>query len=130
MSGSNSEKTISHFEKMGGTYIQCGDYLIPNLTLPEQKEYEIGIWGMQYMDFLKEHHKALYYNLRNSCKLHEHVYEVEQRARNMFDDLVEHFAKKEGVTEQLKEEDAMLWVRKMNNIRNRAKEIVFAEVFV
>lgn len=110
MSRLNNEKDLSHFEKMGGTYIQCGDYLIPNLILPKQKEYDIGICGMQYIDFLKEHHKALYYSLRNSCKLHEHVYEVEQRARNMFDDFVEHYAKEEEVTEQLKFADAMVWV--------------------
>ena len=130
MSESNNKRPLSHFERMGGTYTQVGDYFIPDLVLPEQKEYDIGIWGMQYMDFMKEHHKALYYSLRNSCKLHEHVYEVEQRARNMFDNLVDQLAKQEGVTEQLKAEDAMLWVGKMNNICHRVKEIVFSEVFV
>ena len=107
MSETYNERTLSHFEKMGGTYIQCGDYLIPNLSLPEQKEYDIGVWGMQYIDYMKEHHKALYYSLRNSCKLHEHVYETERRARNMFDDLVEHYTKKRELLSNLNL--LMLW---------------------
>ena len=130
MSESNNERPLSIFERMGGTYTKVGDYYIPDLVLPEQKEYDIGVWGFQYMDFLKEHHKILYTSLLTSCKLHEHVYETEQRARKMFDDLVDQLAKQEGVTEQLKAEDAMLWVGKMNNIRHRAKEIVFSEIFV
>ena len=82
------------------------------------------------MDFLQEHHKILYTSLLISCKLHEYVYETEQRARKMFDDFVDQLAKQEGVTEQLKAKYAMLWVGKMNNIRHRAKEMVFAKFFV
>ena len=124
------EKTVSEFEKMGGTYIQCGDYLIPNLGLSDEEEYEIGGWGMRYRQFLKENHQGRYEWLIMSGKLLKHLAEVDQRARQMHDQLVEHFAKQEGVTEQMKSEDAMLWVKKMNNISNRATEIVIDEIFV
>lgn len=120
-------KTI--FEKAGGTYTQVGDYILPDL-LPaeEEKEANIGIWAMQHKQYLKQHHKVLYYNLLTSGKLNSYLADIEQQAQNLFSRLVKDLAEKENVTENLKATDQMLWVRKMNNIRNRATEIVNADI--
>lgn len=120
-------KTI--FEKAGGTYTQVGDYILPDL-LPaeEEKEANIGIWAMQHKRYLKQHHKVLYYNLLTSGKLNSYLADIEQQAQNLFFRLVKDLAEKENVTENLKATDQMLWVRKMNNIRNRATEIVNADI--
>ena len=120
-------KTI--FEEMGGTYTQVGDYLLPDLKLPEEeKQANIGVWGMRHKRFLKENHRVLYANLMTSGKLVAYLDEVEQQATAMFLRLVKELAEKENVTEELKSTDQMLWVRKMNNIRNCATEIVNAEI--
>jgi hypothetical protein len=120
-------KTI--FEKAGGTYTQVGDYMLPDL-LPaeEEKEANIGIWAMQHKRYLKQHHKVLYYNLLTSGKLNSYLVDIEQQAQHLFSRLVNDLAEKENVTEELKSTDMMLWVQKMNNIRNRATEIVNAEL--
>ena len=120
-------KTI--FEKAGGTYTQVGDYILPDL-LPaeEEKEANIGIWAMQHKRYLKQHHKVLYYNLLTSGKLNSYLADIEQQAQNLFSRLVKDLAEKENVTEELKASDMMLWVQKMNNIRNRATEIVNTEL--
>ena len=120
-------KTI--FEQMGGTYSQVGDYLLPNLTLPtEEKQANIGVWGMRRKRFLKENHRVLYANLMTSGKLVAYRDDIEQQATAMFLRLVKELAEIENVTEDLKATDQMLWVHKMNNIRNRATEIVNAEL--
>ena len=119
-------KTI--FEQMGGTYSQVGDYLLPNLKLSEEKQANIGVWGMRHKRFLKENHRVLYANLMTSGKLVAYLDDIEQQATAMFLRLVKELAEKEGVTEKLKAENQMLWVQKMNNIRNRATEIVNAEL--
>ena len=120
-------KTI--FEKAGGTYTQVGDYMLPDLLLAEEeKEANIGIWGMRHKRYLKQNHKVLYYNLLTSGKLNSYLADIEQQASNMFSRLVNDLAEKENVTEGLKATDMMLWVQKMNNIRNRATEIVNAEL--
>ena len=120
-------KTI--FEEMGGTYSQVGDYLLPNLSLPtEEKQANIGVWGMRHKRFLKENHRVLYANLMTSGKLVAYLDDIEQQATAMFLWLVKELAEKENVTEELKAIDQMLWVQKMNNIRNRATEIVNAEL--
>lgn len=120
-------KTI--FEQMGGTYTQVGDYLLPDLKLPEEeKQANIGVWGMRHKRFLKENHRVLYANLMTSGKLVKYLNDIERQATSMFLRLVKEFAEKEGVTEELKATDQMLWVQKMNNIRNRATEIVNAEL--
>ena len=106
------------------TYTRQGDYNLPNLTLPEQDDREIGIWGQRRSRYLKEHHKVLYYNLLTKCKLHDHLADINEEATEMYDKLVKQLADKEGVTERLKAENQMLWIRRMNNIRNRATEIV------
>ena len=120
-------KTI--FEQMGGTYTQVGDYFLPNLKLPEEeKQANIGVWGMRHKRFLKENHRVLYANLMTSGKLVAYLDDIEQQATAMFLRLVKELAEKENVTEELKVTDQMLWVQKMNNIRNRATEIVNAEL--
>ena len=120
-------KTI--FEKAGGTYTQVGDYILPDL-LPaeEEKEANIGVWGMRHKRYLKQNHKVLYYNLLTSGKLNSYLADVEQQAQDLFLRLVKDLAEKENVTEELKASDMMLWVQKMNNIRNQATEIVNAEI--
>ena len=120
-------KTI--FEEMGGTYTQVGDYFLPNLKLPEEEtQANIGVWGMRRKRFLKENHRVLYANLMTSGKLVAYLDDIEQQATAMFLRLVKELAEKENVTEELKETDQMLWVQKMNNIRNRATEIINAEL--
>ena len=121
-------KTI--FEQMGGTYTQTGDYMLPELSLPaeEEKEANIGVWGMRYKRYLKQKHKVLYYNLLTSGKLNSYLTDIEQQAQNLFLRLVKDLAEKENVTEELKSTDKMLWVQKMNNIRNRATEIINAYI--
>ena len=105
-----------------------GDYCLPNLTLPAEEERPIGVWGQRRLRYLKQHHKVLYYNLLTSGKLHSHIADVEEQAQELFSRLVKEYAEKEGVTEQLKSADQMAWVRKMNNIRSRATEVVNSEV--
>lgn len=120
-------KTI--FEQMGGTYTQVGDYLLPDLKLPkEEKQANIGVWSMRRKRFLRENHRVLYANLMTSGKLVTYLDDIEQQATAMFLRLVKELAEKENVTEELKSTDMMLWVRKMNNIRNRATEIVNADI--
>lgn len=119
-------KTI--FEQMGGTYTLVGDYYLPDLKLPEEKQVNIGVWGMRHKRFLKENHRVLYANLMTSGKLVEYFDDIEQQATAMFLRLVKEIAEKENVTEKLKASDQMLWVQKMNNIRNRATEIVNAKL--
>ena len=120
-------KTI--FEQMGGTYTQVGDYYLPDLKLPEEeRQANIGVWGMRHKRFLRENHRVLYANLMTSGKLVTYLDDIEQQATDMFLRLVKELAEKENVTEELKVIDQMLWVQKMNNIRNRATEIVNAEL--
>lgn len=118
----------SLFEVHGGTYTMQGDYRLPNITLPAEDERPIGVWGQRRLRYLKQHHKVMYYNLLTSGKLHSHLADTEEQAQVLFSRLVKEYAEKEGVTEQLKSADQLKWVRRMNNIRNRAAEIVNAEV--
>lgn len=120
-------KTI--FEKAGGTYTQVGDYMLPDL-LPAEEETQanIGVWGMRHKRFLKENHRVLYASLMTSGKLVTYLDDIEQQATDMFLRLVKELAEKENVNEELKATDMMLWVQKMNNIRNRATEIVNADI--
>ena len=120
------------FEQTGGTYTQAGDYMLPDL-LPaeEKKEVNIGVWAMRHKRYLKQNHKVRYYNLLTSGKLNSYLADIEQQAQDLFLRLVKDLAEQEKVTEELKATDMMLWVQKMNNIRNRAREIVNDEmVFV
>lgn len=121
--------TDTLFEQLGGTYTQTGNYLLPDLSLPTEKETgNIGVWALRHKQYLKQHHKVLYYNLLTSGKLHSHLADIEEQAQQLFLRLVKEYAEKEGVTEKLKADDQIFWVRKMNNIRNRAAEMVNNEV--
>ena len=118
----------TNFENIGGSYTQQGDYLLPNLTLPGENQRQIGVWAMRHRRYLKSNHRVLYYNLLTSCKLDDYLADVEERAKSLFKQTVKSLAEQEQVTEKLKAENMMLWVRKMNNIRNRATEIVNEQV--
>ena len=115
-------KTI--FEEMGGTYTQVGDYFLPDLKLPEEETKPIGVWGQRRKRYLKEYKRATYTTLHTSGKLNGYLADIDEQAEKMFSLLVEEMAKRESVTEQLKTDNQLEWVRKMNNIRNRAMEIV------
>lgn len=119
-------KTI--FEQMGGTYTMQGDYYLPDLTLPAEEERPIGVWAQRRLRYLKQHHKILYYNLLTSGKLQSHLADVEEEAQTLFLRLVKQYTEREGVTEQLKAENPMEWVRRMNNIRNQVIGIVINEL--
>ena len=110
------------------TYTQQGEYLLPDLQLPEQKNVEIGIFGQRHKNYLLNHHKIRYYNLLTSCKLAEYLADVDDRANEMFANLVKQIAENENITEQLKAENPILWIQSMNIIRNRATEIVNNEI--
>ena len=114
--------------KMEITYTQQGDYLLPNLTLPEQDSRPIGLWGQQHLRYIKLSRPILYTNLLTKCKLNEYLADIDEQAQKMYDELVQAFAKEEGCTEQLKATNQMLWVRKMNNATQRAREIVNTEI--
>ena len=117
------------FEKQGGTYTQVGDYMLPDL-LPaeEEKEANIGVWAMRHKRYLKQNHKVFYYNLLTSGKLNSYLTGIEKQAQDLFLRLVKNLAEQENVTEELKTTDMMLWVQKMNNVRNRATEIVNVDI--
>ena len=119
-------KTI--FEKMGGTYTQVGDYLLPNLELPEEEQQPIGVWGQRHRRYLKEHRKATYATLLTSGRLNSYLAEIDRQAEEIFFRLVKQMAEAEDVTEQLKADNQMEWVGRMNNIRSRAMEIVNSEL--
>ena len=119
-------KTI--FEQMGGTYTVQGDYCLPDLTLPIEEERPIGVWAQRRLRYLKQHHKILYYNLLTSGKLYCHLADVEEEAPTLFLRLVKEYAEQEGLTEQMKAENQMEWVQRMNNIRERVNEVVNTEM--
>lgn len=112
----------SLFEQISGTYEQQGDYMIPYLALPTQEEQPIGMWGQRHLRYLRQYRKILYTNLLTSGKLHSYLTELNKQAEDMFFRLVKQMTKREGMTEQLKSENQMEWVRRMNNIRNMATE--------
>ena len=119
-------KTI--FEQTGGTYTMQGDYCLPNLTLPPEEERPVGVWAQRRRQYLKQHHKILFYNLLTSGKLRSHLADVEEEAQSLFLRLEKEYAEREGVTEQLKAGNPTEWVQKMNNIRSRASETVYADL--
>ena len=120
------EKTI--FEEMGGTYHEENGYFIPNLSLPPEEETPIGIWGKRHKRYLKAHRKATYTTLLTSGKLTTYLAEVDQQAQERFERLIEQMKQAQGITEQLKAENALEWAGRMNNIRACAMEIVNEEI--
>lgn len=119
-------KTI--FEKMGGTYTQVGDYLLPDLKLPEEEQQPIGVWGQRHRRYLKDHRRATYAALFTNGKLSSYLADIDRQAEEMFSRLVKQMAEAEGVTETLKAANQMEWVGRMNSIRSRAMEIVNSEL--
>ena len=118
----------SLFERMGGTYRQTGDYLVPNLTLPDTGTYQIGKYGRMRRRYLKEHRTGIYNSMLLNGTLMEHLAEIDQTCRGRMEHICTSMAMQEGVTEALKAADQMEWVRRMNNIRNRAEEIIYSEL--
>lgn len=116
------------YDENGGRYEVNGNYLLPCLMIGNTCKNEIGVWGQRHKRYLKSHHRVLYYNLLTSGKLDNYLSDVECQAENLFEQTLKSLAEKEQVTEKLKAENMMLWVRKMNNIYNRATEIVNEQV--
>lgn len=111
-------------KKTGIHYEMQGDYYLPCLTLPEQPKAEIGIWGKRHLRYIRQHKRLLYSNLLTSGKLNKYLADVDRQAEEMFSRIVEQMAEREGITEQFKADNQMEWVARMNNIRNRATEVV------
>ena len=118
------EKSL--FEQMGGTYHREGDYLLPNVELPEEKQ--IGIWGTRHYHHLRKANRVLFSQLTISGKMNDYLADIDRQAEEMFSQLVKQLAEKDGITEALKATDQMEWVRQMNGVRNRAAEIVNKEL--
>lgn len=118
----------SLFEEMGGRYERQGDYLIPCLTLPAEEEQPIGVWGECHLRYLKEYHRGTYINLLISGRLNAYLAEIDKQAQERFERLVKGMKEAQGITEQLKAENTLEWVGKMNNIRACAMEIVNEEI--
>ncbi|MGN1466669.1 MAG: TnpV protein [Ruminococcus sp.] len=110
------------------TYTMQGDYLLPNLTLPEQGNRPIGLWGKQHLRYIERNRKIRYINLLTKCKLNDYLADIDEQAEEMYEQLVKRFSEQDGCTERLKAANQMLWVRKMNNAVQRAREVVNAEV--
>lgn len=121
------KKTI--FEEMGGTYVRCGDYFIPNLTLPEEEESRVvGVWGQRHLRYLKEYRRSAYLDLLMSGRLNSYLADVEEQAQERFERIVEQMKQAQGITEQLKANNIWEWVGRMNNIQACAREIVDKEM--
>ena len=120
------KKTI--FEEMGGTYIRQGDYLIPCLTLPEEEQRFIGVWGQRHLRYLKEHKRTVYITLLTSGKLNSYLADIEEQAQEHFERIIEQMKQVQKITEQLKAENQMEWVARTNNIQSCAREIVENEI--
>lgn len=114
-------------ENTGISYTLVGDVYIPNLVSTDTN-YKIGYWGRKHKEYIKQYKPAFYTTLLTQCKLNSYLYDVDIRATELYDTIVKQLVKQEGVTEKLKATDMMLWIQKMNNIRNRAMEIVNAEL--
>lgn len=118
----------SLFEQLGGTYHEENGYLIPDLRLPTEEEQPIGTWGQQHLDYLKQYRKVTYTNLLTSGKLNTYLADINRQAQERFERLIEGLKQAQGITEQLKEENALEWVQYLNNIRACAREIVNEEI--
>lgn len=119
-----------HFtdEKTGISYTLQGDYYLPDLKLPAEEKQPIGVWGQRHLRYIKQHRKAFYTNLLTSGKLNSYLADIDRQAEEMFSRLVKKLAEKEYLTEQLKVDNQMAWVGRMNNIRSRAMEIINEEL--
>ena len=118
----------SLFEELGGKYEWQGDYLIPCLTIPAEKEQPIGTWGQRHLDYLKKYRKVTYINLLTSGRLNAYLADIDRQAQERFERLIESMKQEQGITEQLKAENALEWTGRMNNIRACARGIVNNEI--
>lgn len=118
----------SLFEQLGGTYRKESDYLIPCLTVPAEEEQPIGTWGQRHLDYLKQYRKVTYTNLLTSGRLNAYLADIDRQAQERFERLIEGMKQAQGITERLKEENALEWVQHLNNIRACAREIVKEEL--
>ena len=116
------------FEELGGKYERKGDYLVPCIALPAEEEQPIGTWGQRHLDYLKQYHKVIYTNLLTSGKLNAYLANIDRQAQERFKRLIEDMKQAQGITEQLKAENALEWVQRLNNIRACAREIVNEEI--
>ena len=119
-------KTI--FEELGGKYERQGDYLLPCLTVPAEEEQLIGTWGQRHLDYLKQYRRVTYTNLLTSGKLNAYLADIDRQAQERFEQLIEGMKQAQGITERLKEENALEWVQRLNNVRACAREIVEKEI--
>ena len=118
----------SLFEQLGGTYRKESDYLIPCLTVPAEEEQPIGVWGQRHLDYLKQYRKVTYTNLLTSGRLNIYLADIDRQAQERFEKLIEGMKQTQGITERLKEENALEWTGRLNNIRACAREIVNEEI--
>lgn len=124
----NTMENRIYDEKNGLWYEKQGDYYIPCLSLPEQENKSIGIWGQRHLRYIKQYKRVFYANLLTTCKLNSYLADVDEQAKDMFSRLVKDLAEKENVTEKLKSQNQMLWIQRMYNIRHRATEVVNADL--
>lgn len=118
----------SIFEQLGGTYEQQGDYFLPCLTVHAENEQPIGVWGQRHLRYLKEYRRATYITLLTSGRLNNYLADIDRQAQERMERLTEQMKRAQGITEQLKVENALEWVQRMNNIRVCAREIVNIEL--
>ncbi len=118
----------SIFERLGGEYEQQGDYLIPRLTVPAEEEQPIGIWGQRHLDYLKQYRNVTYTNILTSGKLNTYLADIDRQAQERFERLIKGMKQAQGITERLKEENALEWIGQLNSIRACAREIVNEEI--
>ena len=118
----------SLFEQLGGTYHEENGYLIPDLRLPAEEEQPIGTWGQRHLDYLKQYHKVTYTNLLTSGRLNAYLVDVDRQAQERFERLIEGMKQAKGITEQLKEENALEWTGRHNDVRACAREVVEREI--
>ena len=114
----------SLFEQMGGTYREENGYLIPNLTLPEEEQIKIGVWGQRRLEYIKHYRKGFYTSLLIGCELNRYLADVNKKAEEMFDTLISQYKTAECITEQLKADNQLEWVCRMNNIKEWVMELV------
>ena len=118
----------SLFEQLGGTYHEENGYLIPDLKLPDEEEQPIGVFGRRHLDYLKQYRRVIYINLLTNGRLNTYLADIDNQAQERFDRLIEDMKHTQGITEQLKAENALEWVGRVNNILACAREIVEKEI--
>ena len=118
----------SPYETLGGTYREENGHLIPNVSLPEQTDYQIGKYGRMHLDYIKQHRRGRYTTLLTESKLNAQLYEIDLEANEMLETIIPRLATERGIDENLKARDMLRWVAEMNNIKASAEEIVLREV--